>query len=177
MLPFNRIASLRIAQATLLLIGGLLLNGCVGYQLGSMLPPDIETVFVPTFDNQTEEPLLEAETTRRAVSFIQRDGSLRIRSEDSADSILLVTLTDFEIAPLAFDRDRRAAAEEYRMFITASVQLIRRTNENVIAENPRVVGETTFLLVGDLTSAKLAAIPDAAEDLAQRLVSAIVEAW
>lgn len=172
-----RIAALRSAHVTALIVGSLLLTSCAGYQLGSMLPPDIETVFVPTFVNDTEEPLLEVETTRRAISYIQRDGSLRIASENTADSILLVTLTDFEIAAIAYDRTRRAAAEEYRMFIRASVQLVRRTTGTVIAEDPRVVGESTFLLVGDLTSAKLTGIPDAAEDLAQRIVSAIVEAW
>ncbi len=152
-------------------------TGCAGYRLGSMLPPDIRTVFVPTFENDTEEPLLEVEATRRVINAIQRDGSLRIAPRAEADSELFVTLTHFDMHALAFDRDRRAAAEEYRMYITASIRLERLGTREVIAENPRVRGETTFELIGDLTSAKLTAFPDAADDLAQQIISALVETW
>lgn len=152
-------------------------TGCAGYRLGSMLPPDIRTVSVPTFDNQTTEPLLEVETTRRSINMIQRDGSLLLVPREEADSELLVTLTEFDMQPLAFDRNRRAAAEEYRIFITASIQLIRLSTGDVIAAHPRVRGESTFEVVGDLTSAKLTAIPAAADDLAQQIISTLVETW
>lgn len=166
-------------------VGGLLVSaavlfmasGCAGYRLGSMLPPDIRTVSVPTFQNETEEPLLEVETTRRSINSIQRDGSLRLVPRDEADSELFVTLKEFDMQPLAFDRGRRAAAEEYRMTITASIELVRLSTGEVITANPRVRGEATFEVLGDLTSAKLTAIPAAADDLAQQIISALVETW
>lgn len=161
----------------LLVVLLLAITGCAGYQLGSMLPPDIQTVFVPTFNNETDEPLLEVEATRRTITTIQRDGSLRIAPRADADSELVVTLTDFDMHALAFDRDRRAAAEEYRIYITAAIRLERIGTGEIIAEDARVRGETTFELFGDLTSAKLDAIPDASEDLAQQIISALVEAW
>jgi len=153
------------------------LTGCVGYQLGSMLPPDVRTVHVPTFINETEEPLLEIETTRAAISEIQRDGSLRIASADEADALLTVRIINFRLQPLAYDRDRRAAAEEYRMFITASIVLTRQSTQEVIAQNPRVTGEATFILAGDMTSSKQTALPAASRDLAHLIISRLVEAW
>lgn len=153
------------------------LPGCVGYQLGSMLPPDIQTVYVPTFINETEEPLLEIETTRAAISEIQRDGSLRIASAEEADAILTVRLIEFRLQPLAYDRDRRAAAEEYRMYITASVVLTRRSTDEIIAQSARVTGNATFFLVGDMTSSKQSALPEASRDLAHLIISRLVEAW
>ncbi len=142
-----------------------------------MLPPDIRTVHVPTFINETDEPLLEVDTTRSAVRTIQRDGSLRLAGEDEADAVLQVRLVDFEITPIAFDRERRAAAEEYRIYITAHVILMRSGTNEVITEVPRVRGENTFLLTGDLTTSKQAGIPGAADDLAQLIISQLVEAW
>ncbi len=142
-----------------------------------MLPPDIRTVHVPTFINETDEPLLEVDTTRSAVRTIQRDGSLRLAGEDEADAVLQVRLVDFEITPIAFDRERRAAAEEYRIYITAHVILMRSGTNEVITEVPRVRGENTFLLAGDLTTSKQAGIPGAADDLAQLIISQLVEAW
>lgn len=159
---------------SLLLVGPL---GCAGYQLGSMLPPDIQTVHIATFINETEEPLLEIATTRAAIGEMQRDGSLRIASADEADALLTVRLTDFRLQPLAYDRTRRAAAEEYRMFITASIVMIRQATGEIIAEADRVTGDATFFLVGDMTSSKQTGLPDAAQDLAQQIISRLVEAW
>ncbi len=151
--------------------------GCVGYQLGSMLPSDIQTVHIPTFINETEEPLLEIATTRAVISEVQRDGSLRIAAAEEADAVLTVRLTDFRLQPLAYDRNRRAAAEEYRMFITASIVMIRRDTQEVIVEDARITGDATFFLMGDMTSSKQSGLPDAARDLAQQIISRLVEAW
>jgi hypothetical protein len=173
--PSSRIRSWTMVAASLLM--ALAWTGCAGYRLGSMLPPDIQTVHVPTFINETEEPLLEIETTRAAISEIQRDGSLRIASAEEADALLTVRLIDFRLQPLAFDRDRRAAAEEYRMYITAAVVLTRRGTDEIIAQNPRVTGEATFVLAGDMTSSKQSALPNASRDLAHLIISRLVEAW
>jgi hypothetical protein len=155
----------------------LLLNGCVGYQLGSMLPGDIRTVHVPVFLNETEEPFLEVETTRAALREIQRDGSLRVASADVADALLTVTLTDLRLEALAFDRERRAAAEEYRLLITATATLSRQSNNEIVASIPRISGEGTFIVSGDLTTSKQTAIPRASEDLAKRIIDGLLETW
>ena len=52
--------------------------GCVNYRLGSMLPPDVATVYMPTCVNKTSEPLIEQDVTREILSEIQMDGSLRV---------------------------------------------------------------------------------------------------
>jgi hypothetical protein len=155
-----------------------LLPGCVGYQLGSMLPADIKTVYVESFINQTDEPLIEVEATRAAISEIQKDGSLKVvRNAAEADSLLKVALVGYRLSPIAYQADRVTAAEEYKMVLTASVLLIRRENGAVVVEAPQITGETTFVLAGDLTSSKDAALPVAAEDLGRRIGASLVEAW
>ncbi len=155
----------------------LLSTGCAGYRLGSMLPPDIRTVHVATLLNETDEPLLEIEATRALISAVQRDGSLRLVSEDRADATLTGRLTQFRLEPITFDRERRAAANEYRMYITAAVVLQRRETGEVVAQHPRVIGETTFVLTGDMTSSKQVALPAATEDLAQLIIGRLLESW
>ncbi len=153
------------------------LTGCVGYQLGSMLPPDIRTVHVPTCLNETDEPLLEVDVTRAVIREIQRDGSLRIAGADEADAILEITLTGFRLSPVAYEREIRGRADEYRMIITANLLMTRSPEGDVIVEAHRVSGDTVFPLVGDMTSAKLTAIPDASEDLGRQIVNHMVETW
>lgn len=154
------------------------LPGCAGYRLGSMLPADIETVFVPTFVNQTDEPLLEVDATQAMFRELQRDGSLKVaNSEADADAVLTVTLTDFDLEPVVFRTDIRSAAQEYRMLITASMVMRRTSDQSVVVDTPAVTGDYVFEVLGDLSSSKRLALPDAADDLARRLVQRVVEYW
>ena len=154
-----------------------LLPGCVGYRLGSMLPPEIKTVHVPTFINQTSEPQLELDTTRFALQEFQKDGSLKLAPAEAADAILEVKLTSYTLAPLQYDNNRPTAALEYRITLYASIVMTRKRDGKVIAENPRCFGEGTFPVVGDLSSSKRTGLPKAAKDLAHDIVQKVTEVW
>ena len=155
----------------------LLLNGCAGYRLGSMLPADVKTVHVAPFLNKTREPLVEIESTQKTIEEIQRDGSLSVAKKDVADAVLEVTIVDFELQPVRYDTDRRTTARQYRMWLTANVVMKRTKDNTVIVDNPRVRGEYVFDMLGDLTSSKNRALPLAAEDLAHSIVETVVEVW
>ena len=156
---------------------GLLLNGCAGYRLGSMLPKDIATVYVPTFINATTEPQLEVETTRALIAAVQRDGSLRVVNQEQADTVLTVTLKGYNLSPVSYRTDQRTAAREYRITLYASFLMTRRVSSAVVAESPRVIGEGVFPVTGDLTTSKIRGLPVAADDLARRIVQQMVEVW
>jgi hypothetical protein len=155
----------------------LALTGCAGYKLGSMLPGDVTSVFIPTFVNKTKEPRIEIDATSAAVEEFQKDGSLEVVGEDQADALLSVVLTDYTLTPLAYRKDERTATKEYRLTVFATVSMTRRKDGSVLAQHPRVKGETTFLVTGDLSSSKRQAFPDAAQDLAHNIVERVVEAW
>ena len=156
---------------------GLLLNGCAGYRLGSMLPDDIATVFIPTFINSTTEPQLEVETTRALIAAVQRDGSLRVVNQEQADTVLTVTLKGYNLSPVSYRTDQRRSAREYRITLHASFLMTRRDSGAVVAESPRVIGEGVFPISGDLTTSKIRGLPVAADDLARRIVQQMVEVW
>lgn len=159
-----------------LLVQAFLGLGCMGYQLGSSLPDGLEVVHVPVFTNETDEPNLEVIATRATIAEFQRDGSLSIGEENRADVILRARLTSFSLDPLRFERDDATTAQEYRMRIQADVQLIERRTGDVLV-NRRVDGEQDFELTGDLSSAKRIHLPEAANDLATRIVRASTELW
>ena len=155
----------------------LLLTGCAGYRVGSMLPGDVKTVHVPTFVNRTTEPLLELDTPQAVIQELQRDGSLRVVAEAEADAILTVVLTEYRIEPVSFRKDIRTAAQQYRAFIVANMVMRRTSDQSVVIESPRVEGRFVFDVIGDLTSSKLIANPQAASDLAVNMVQLMVEYW
>ena len=167
----------RLSRLALLIALLPLLAGCAGYRVGSMLPDDVKSVFVPTFENRTGEPLIEIDTTQAVIQELQRDGSLSVAPEDQADAVLRVVLTEYRIEPIAFRDDVRTAAEQYRLWITANVVMRRTADQSVVVESPIVRGKYVFDVVGDLSSSKLTANPRAAEDLAKSIVQMMVEYW
>ena len=78
---------------------------------------------------------------------------------------------------LAFHHKQDSLAQEYRMTMTGSAVLSDAETGKVILENPAVFGESEFPYGADLTSAKRAALPEAAGDLARKVVSMVVTSW
>ncbi len=150
--------------------------GCIGYRLGSTLPPGIESVHVPIFLNETTEPLLETQTTGATIQELQKDGTLRVRDKSGADALLEVTLTRFTLEPLRYERDSAKTTNEYRMRIRAKLIFKRLSDGSVMSERT-VEGEATFEPSGSLTAAKREALPEASRDLAHDIVESIVEYW
>jgi len=151
--------------------------GCVGYRFGSTLPPGINSVHVPTFYNRTSEPLLETQTTGATKQGLQKDGTLRVVADKArADALLEVTLTRFTLEPLRYDPDQAKTTNEYRMRIRADLVFKRQRDGHILSKRT-VEGEATFEPAGSLTSAKRAALPEAARDLAHDIVESVVEYW
>jgi len=168
------------ACATTAVISCVALNsGCraLGYHLGNTLPPGVKNVYVPTFVNKTREPQLEAAATQATIEEIQREGNLRVVNEAQADSTLEVTLIDLILEPLRYKRDQSKTTQEYRLKIKASIVFTQNATGKKLVEGKTVQGEATFDLVGDLTTSKRNALPEAARDLAHDIVESIVEHW
>jgi hypothetical protein len=172
----GRRAFLRFILPAVALAASLHITGCAGYRLGSSLPADIASVHVPAFSNDTAEPLIESDATRATIQEFQRDGTLRVLDKDEADILLEVTLVDFELEPLRYDRDETKSAVEYRMRIKADILLTRRVSGEVMTKR-RVAGETFFDFSGDMGTSKRTALPLATADLAHDIVESVVEYW
>lgn len=159
------------------LLGIACLAGCAHYQLGSTLPPDIKSVYIPVFQNKTGEPDVERETTRAAIQEFQNDGTLRVAPEERADLLLEVTVVEYQMKPIRYERTRTTTAEEFRMRLVADIVARRASDGTVFIARKGLEGDTTFPIATDMRSAKLEALPDAAADLAHEIVEALVEAW
>lgn len=149
--------------------------GCLGYRLGSSLPPGVTSIYIPTFLNSTGEPQLEAEATVAAMQEFQKDGSLYLETSALADATLSVTLTDLTLEPVLYDKQNLKFAKEYRLKIKADFALVRKNGE--LIQNGTVSGETVFDAGSDLPSARRAALPLASADLAHQIVKTVVEYW
>lgn len=150
--------------------------GCAGYRLGNSLPGNLRSIHIPTFKNETDEPLLETEATRETMQAFQLDGSLKLADAAKADCRLDVVLTALTLDPVVYERNDAKVPEEYRLRIQARATLVNsRTGEKVLERQAK--GERLFRPAGDLATAKRTAIPKASQDLARKIVRTVVEYW
>ncbi len=167
---------INIISFALVVLVTLVINGCIGYQLGSTLSPSLKTIYTPTFINQCGEPQVENEATQAAIREFQRDGTLKVSGQDQADLILNVTLIHYKLDPLQYREDEAKTTREYRLRIGADI-VCKHAKTGKLLISKKVFGESTFDPGGDLSSAKRVALPEAARDLAHDIVECIVEAW
>ncbi len=165
--------------AAVLIYGAIMLlcGGCLGYRLGGQLPPGINSVFVPTVENDTDQPQLEAETTAAIIERFQSDGRLSIRDATSADATLQVRIVNSELTPVRYDRQASVTATEYRLTLSAEVTLIRHADHENLLYKRVVQGWEEFATDGDLPAARRDAVPEAARELGRQVVRTVVEYW
>lgn len=155
----------------------LLLAGCAGYRVGSLLGADYKTVAVPMFRNVSYKPQTEAQITNAILKRLQSEGSLQIVSEADADLLVTGTVTEFARNELRSVREDTDVVREYRITIKAAVEAVNRHTGEVVLKKTIVTGSADTFIGSDLQSAEYQALPLAADDLAKKVVSLLTESW
>ncbi len=154
----------------------ILMAGCLGYRVGTLLPEDIRTIYVPAFGNKTGERNLEVGATNAVINKLNVDGTLKVVSkEEEADSVLKVTIVDYKLRPVRYRNV--SDPSEYRVTVIVEATLMNQHTGEPLWKNKRLGGESEFVIRGGLPSSERAALPAAFDDLAHDIVEAIVEGW
>ena len=177
-----------------------LLSGCGGYQLGSVKPEayaDIETIWVPTFENDTLEPRLAVIVTNAIITQLQQDGTYRIGTKDSSDVALRGRVRKLHRSQQRSANNNILTTQELALELEIAYYLENlQTGQKVKTRNPfgvdvndrdlltgqrrnsgLVVGRTTVFLDPNFQVSEREGLPLAAEDAAEQLVSFISEGW
>ena len=154
----------------------LLLSGCTGYRLGGGKPAGIETVAVAPVINKSGEPAIELQVTHAMRERVQYDGRLTLANKpEHADGTIEVTLSNYKLQPIAYDKDLQTTPNIYRLRITAVADLKNSAGE--VISSSKTYGEATFEFKSDLTSSKRDALPRAADELARFILDDLIEQW
>lgn len=177
------------------------LTGCVGgYQIGSVKPADyadIETIWIPTFENSTLEPRLAALTTNAVISAMQQDGTFKVGSKENSDVVLRARISRIERSQQRSANNNVLQTRELLVQISvnwyledlATGQRVARANPFGVDASERdlvtgqrrqagnVVGRTTIFLDPNFQLSDRQALVLAAEDAAEQLVSYLSEGW
>jgi hypothetical protein len=150
----------------------LTVTGC-GYRVGSLLPKDIKTIYVPMFINNTPEPELESIVTNGIIQEFILDGTLKTSEESDADTILIGEIIDYRREPLRYSSDE--VTTEYRLLIAVKLTFKDLRRNELILENPRVEGYSTFFVGSSLPESERQNLPLVVKDLAHHVVEKVVE--
>lgn len=163
-----------------LIVAVALVTGCGHYQFGTTLPVSLRDVYVPSVRNESDQPSVEHEVTRALLSEIRREGTMRIVPENRASARLDVVVVTYKQDSIRYNRGNSELSEEYRMVLRANATFtdLNATDPDKIVVLDRVLdGDATFLRGIDTITAMQSCLPEAAKDLAQRIVDACVSAW
>jgi len=149
-------------------------SGC-GYRLGSLLPSHMQTVAVPNFINHTLEPAIQIDITNGVIERFQVDGTLEVVPEAEADTLLIGEIIDYKREGLRISSDNDSTTE-FRLTVAVRLTFKDLTTGKTLWVAPRIEGEAAFLPGQSGPEAERAALPLVIEDLAEDVVSKVVDA-
>jgi hypothetical protein len=120
---------LRLKSGFLASLSTLALGGCLYGFAGGGLPPNIKTVAVLPFDNQTPEPTLTQEIAVAVREAVEGRLGLRQASERQADAVVRGTITRYEPdLPVAYtgeeQNEGRVTVTRRQLQISVSVEIL-----------------------------------------------------
>lgn len=119
---------------------GLVTAAC-GYSFRSPVPAHLNTVYIPTFENETREFQLTQQLTESVINEFLGESRLRlVSSEEEADLIVRGTITDYQEEALSYDPGQAANPDVFsrRVLLTVDLTLEDRVEDRTMWENPNL---------------------------------------
>lgn len=166
-------------------------SGC-GYGIRSLAYNKNTKIYVRPFENKVDLNIkgeysdqytyklyrhrLETKITDAVINRFLLDGYLRVVSnEEEADLVMKGELINYEKQPLRYDD--ASNIEEYRANLVINIALRDTKKDELLWEESAFVGYSEFFTTGSQAKSEDAAIDEAVEDLARRIVERTVEDW
>lgn len=145
---------------------------------GDRLPPDVKTIAVPTFSNQTKRFRIEQQLTAAVVrELIERTRFKVLSDPDGADAVVEGTVKNVSTGVIAFNLTT-GAATALQVVVTADVRLVDQHTHKVLFSNPKYVFRDEYEISqsnSQLFEEEGPALDRLSRDFAHTLVTDILE--
>ncbi len=172
----------RLCCAGFLLVLVLASMSCGYHTAGSAvrLPPDVRTIAIPMFENQTKTYRIEQFVTDAVVHEMTGRTNYRVisKADSTADAVLTGIVLTSEITPVTYD-SQTGRASSALVTMTARVKLTDRKGK-VLFENPNYTFRDQYQISADLSSffeEDSPAMQRMSRDFARTLISNVLEAF
>lgn len=113
-------------------------SGC-GYSFRSPVPAHLQTVYVPTFENETREFQITQELTERVINEFLNESRLQlVGEEEDADLVVRGTITGYDEEALSYDPGQVANPDVFsrRVVLTVDLTVEDQVEDRTLWENP-----------------------------------------
>lgn len=162
--------------AGLLGLVALSLTGCGIYSASSgRVSTEIRRVAVPFLENLSAEPDIEVELTEGIITAIQDDNTLKVVSEDNADSILSGKVVRYQLQESFATADQLVNAFQVQIAVELTFTVVK-TGKHIF-ENKRFIGTGNYQLDDPAGRDINTARQDAAGEIVRDVLAQVVESW
>ena len=155
----------------------LVLCSCASYKMGNTPNAkgltDVRVIYIPTVQNETDETAVPGIVTNALLQEIDRDGTFRHARKDESDASLEITVKKIERVSIRQSTEQFLTSLQYQLILTLEYRLYNMREKKEIIPPTLTKGTTTFFIQGDQTESQRQALPPAAINAAQNLVTAI----
>lgn len=155
-------------------------TGC-GYRFGGERfgpSPEIRSIAIPTFINETYEAGIETIVTNALLRELIKDRRVKIVGEDEADAIMEGTVRSFSTSSVAYDPT--GVVLEYRTWVVLDVLLKRNKKAGVLWSKRGLTESDVYRVSSDVLfteAEKERAIRKIAEEFAKRIRRRLFEGF
>lgn len=155
------------------------LAGC-GYQVGSIMHPQVKTIAIAPVKNETLEPNVSALIRGALSEQFMVDGSLKVKSLETADCVLygrVVSVETIQTAEDSYDADMTYRAAQWALQIKFEFVVLIPGRKKPLIPKRQVVGVTRYDVTSDHNIARRNGLKQACFHTAEDVVQYTTEAW
>lgn len=153
----------------------LFLGGCGYTTKVYYLTSPINSLFIQTLKNSTNEPNLENELKTKLVAAFQNNGHLEIASNDEADAILKGEIIGYSRQAMRYLDDE--SIQEYRLNITVNFEFVDLSTGKPIVKADNFSGNASYYLSGANAKSESQARLEALDNLSRLMLNKIIISW
>lgn len=151
------------------------LSGCgTSYRWRSDVSPDMRTVSVPTFRNESNVTGLGSAMTRQLLREFQREGTFSLAAVGDSAVEVQGVVKSASSASQTYDRRSGLRVSGYEMTARVEISVIDKRTRKVLVDNRVYAVTTTFTAEQDLSTAMRDASGRLADDLARQVVDDVL---
>lgn len=153
--------------------------GC-GYQMGSLMHPQIKTIAIAPIKNETIE-MMAAQYMRQALAEqFDLDQSLKLKTIEEADCVLYGRIVGVKTTAVGYDSmndEQTYTPAEFGLQLKFEFTVIIPGRTKPLVNNREVVADVQYQVAMDNEIARRRGIQQACREAAKQAVDSIVESW
>ena len=163
-----------------------LLTGCANYKLGSSASLPFKSIYIKPATNHSFAPQAQPIVSAQVRETFIHDGRVKlVASEEEADAVLYVDLTDYESNAAARRSDDTAIANDFDIHLTAKISLFNQAKGDYLFKERSIKARTNAYIGNPYAETQIIsyqqserqAMTRLAREIARKVTDEVLSPW